>query len=403
MNTTEILSNKNGRAYYYGWSTLSNIRGSSSSGGLFYSFASYAIQNGGVAFGAAFQQDGYLYLQSAATMDKLKNLLGSKYVQCRAEEVYKTVKEYCADGKRVVFCSTPCQCNALLRYMRGHHPDNLLIMDFICHGVPGESVWKSYLDYRTQGKAATDISFRDKRISWGDYGMRIAYGQAEEYFCRHQEDPFMRLFLANRILRPSCHRCRAKGENRVADITLGDFWGIDGEREAKAGCSVMMTRTENGEKWCSKVCGDFSLQEISLERAIRNNSNYLQSCGIPFQRTKVLRLAEQNPTELFEHVGEYVCTSFAEKVIRKVIRETRKMKGRILKEKDVCYLELEEGKRHSFEARAACCGCGACAAICPKQAIAMKMDEEGFRYPVIDQGNCVKCGLCEKICKSKMI
>lgn len=45
-----------------------------------------------------------------------------------------------------------------------------------------------------------------------------------------------------------------------------------------------------------------------------------------------------------------------------------------------------------------CCGCSACAQICPKQCLKMKPDDEGFLYPVTDESQCVHCGLCEKVC-----
>ena len=45
-----------------------------------------------------------------------------------------------------------------------------------------------------------------------------------------------------------------------------------------------------------------------------------------------------------------------------------------------------------------CCGCGACANRCPKQAIVMTADEEGFFYPQVDDALCVDCGLCKKAC-----
>ena len=45
-----------------------------------------------------------------------------------------------------------------------------------------------------------------------------------------------------------------------------------------------------------------------------------------------------------------------------------------------------------------CCGCSACASICPKHCITMQEDEEGFLYPQIDTATCIDCGLCEKVC-----
>ena len=54
-----------------------------------------------------------------------------------------------------------------------------------------------------------------------------------------------------------------------------------------------------------------------------------------------------------------------------------------------------------FKFKEQCCGCEACVAICPRNAINMKEDEEGFKYPCIDGERCVGCGLCVKICTFK--
>lgn len=48
--------------------------------------------------------------------------------------------------------------------------------------------------------------------------------------------------------------------------------------------------------------------------------------------------------------------------------------------------------------KADCCGCTACASICPKDAISMEPDVLGFKYPKIDLDKCINCGLCEKVC-----
>lgn len=45
-----------------------------------------------------------------------------------------------------------------------------------------------------------------------------------------------------------------------------------------------------------------------------------------------------------------------------------------------------------------CCGCTACANVCPKNCISMVRDSEGFKYPCVDENTCVNCGLCEKVC-----
>ena len=48
-----------------------------------------------------------------------------------------------------------------------------------------------------------------------------------------------------------------------------------------------------------------------------------------------------------------------------------------------------------------CCGCTACANICPKNCITMEPDEEGFAYPVVDVALCIRCMRCEGACVFK--
>ena len=51
-----------------------------------------------------------------------------------------------------------------------------------------------------------------------------------------------------------------------------------------------------------------------------------------------------------------------------------------------------------IEKKQDCCGCTACASICPKKCIQMQPDGEGFQYPVVDVKSCVGCGICENVC-----
>lgn len=45
-----------------------------------------------------------------------------------------------------------------------------------------------------------------------------------------------------------------------------------------------------------------------------------------------------------------------------------------------------------------CCGCSACAAICPKGCITLRTDGQGFLYPAVDRSRCTDCHLCERVC-----
>ncbi len=224
MNITDNSNNK--PICYSAYSKDMVARMKSSSGGIFFELAKAVFAQNGVVVGAAVGNDGEVESRAIEKIEEIDCLLGSKYVQNNTKDIFVYVLKLLKDKRIVAFCSTPCQCNALIKFFGGKRPEGLLLIDFICHGVPSEMVWKKYLSHITKGNELKDVSFRDKRIDWGNFGMKISTNEVE-YFSKHQDDPYMKLFLGNRILRPSCYKCRSKGENRFSDITLGDFWGIE--------------------------------------------------------------------------------------------------------------------------------------------------------------------------------
>ena len=54
-----------------------------------------------------------------------------------------------------------------------------------------------------------------------------------------------------------------------------------------------------------------------------------------------------------------------------------------------------------FDRQEECCGCTACLAVCPMQAITMEADLEGFDYPTINEQKCIKCYSCIEVCPLK--
>ena len=64
--------------------------------------------------------------------------------------------------------------------------------------------------------------------------------------------------------------------------------------------------------------------------------------------------------------------------------------------------ESPEGFPELYSDREHCCGCSACCAACPVQAIAMSIDEEGFLYPIVDAHKCIKCYKCISTCAFKI-
>jgi formate hydrogenlyase subunit 6/NADH:ubiquinone oxidoreductase subunit I len=62
---------------------------------------------------------------------------------------------------------------------------------------------------------------------------------------------------------------------------------------------------------------------------------------------------------------------------------------------------IERDTPKLYEKKEKCCGCSACYAVCPQNAISMVEDEEGFEYPQINEKKCLSCYLCLKVCPLK--
>lgn len=185
------------------------------------------IVDDGVVFGASFNNNFEVEHTCVELKQELEKLRGSKYVQSRIGNTYEQTNQLLKSGRKVIFTGTPCQVAGLKSYL-GKTYDNLLSVDFICHGVPSPGVWKKYVDYRQKkaGSVIQRISFRRKYKGWKRYSVSFLFENNKEYRETLDKDLYMRAFLKDVCLRPSCYACKFKSIYRQSDITLADFWGI---------------------------------------------------------------------------------------------------------------------------------------------------------------------------------
>lgn len=228
------------------------IRLSSSSGGVFTALAECVIDEDGVVFGAKFDEDWSVVNDYTETKEGLAAFRGSKYVQSGIGNSFKNAEQFLKAGRKVLFSGTPCQIAGLRSFLRKEY-DNLLTVDFICHGVPSPGVWREYLKEETArqcgGKNSVlshpiinsrdarveSISFRDKRLGWKKFSFALTLSVPDGHGAKNTvllsntkyHNPFLKGFLRDLYLRPSCHHCRAKGFSSGSDITIADFWTVN--------------------------------------------------------------------------------------------------------------------------------------------------------------------------------
>lgn len=236
---------------YIGYNSTEPIRKESSSGGIFYAIASTFIENGGIVYGAAFDNEHSVKHIRVANKAELSAIMRSKYVQSSLKNVLEKVIYDLKQGKQVLFSGTPCQTAAVCKLAETIKSEaNLYTVDFICHGVPSPAIWKSYLEYVSCGKKVHEVNFRDKSHGgWHDYYLHIKYGDNSQLNESHEINPYMQLFLSDKNIRSSCYYCNFKADGYMSDLTLADAWKIEKEYQPWAddkGTSVFFVRSNKG-------------------------------------------------------------------------------------------------------------------------------------------------------------
>ncbi|MCD7894895.1 MAG: Coenzyme F420 hydrogenase/dehydrogenase, beta subunit C-terminal domain [Erysipelotrichaceae bacterium] len=232
-----------------------DIRNKSSSGGIFYEIAKYVVLNDGVVYGARYDDHWLVVHDHTENIKDISSFLGSKYVQSNMNNQYEKIKIDLMSGRLVLFSGTPCQIRGLQCFL-GKEYENLITVDFICHGVPSPKVWEKYINELSNGHNITKINFRDKSKGWQHFSLRIDFSDGNYYSKTQQEDLYMRGFLQDIYLRPSCYQCRFKGIERKSDLTLADYWGINNiypELYDDKGTSLIFIHSKKGKNIFLKI------------------------------------------------------------------------------------------------------------------------------------------------------
>jgi len=271
------------------WHLDSEIRGQSSSGGVFSALAENALNKGGVVVGASFDEElvvRHCIIEKHADLHKLR---GSKYVQSQiSPNLYRAMLSLLKDGRTVLFSGTPCQVAAVKNISKKFH-DTLFCCDILCHGVPAPRLFARYiLAHSASGDTLTNISFRDKKTGWKKFSITQHFSDGRSKSSAISDDPYMLAFLRNYTLRPSCYDCKFTNLTRFGDLTLADFWGVEKnypeyDKEDK-GTSLVLVNSDKGQTWLENCRGQLFLGPADIHTAIVRNPMLVQPARKPIER-----------------------------------------------------------------------------------------------------------------------
>lgn len=295
----------------------------STSGGVFAELALGVLEEHGCVFGCALVKPDLIAKHiKISTVAELTVLHEPKYVQSSLGSTFKECRELLSLGIKVLYSGTPCQINALNKFL-GKEYANLLTVDLICHGTPMRAVFDKYKEdvSRQLGEPLVDFSFRRKESSWM-HGRLIAKGRTRSINIPYGESSYIRAFVTNLSLMPTCFKCPAKGDHRLADITLGDFWNID--RLAPSlyddrGMSLVLTHTSKGDVAFKRLGARIESWPMQVQQALNSNRSYFEQPLEPRGRRRFLEAFKKCPMdELVERCLRLPVATRLIRIIRKV-------------------------------------------------------------------------------------
>lgn len=246
------------------------VLNASTSGGAFTAISDQIFNDGGIVVGSV-MDDNFIVHHEVADKSMVRDLMrGSKYVQSDTDGIFRTIRNILKTGRKVLFTGSPCQCAALRSYL-GEEYKNLIVMDFLCHGVPGNKMFKEHIEFLEDryGKQLVSFSFRNKEYGWDSYN-NIAELKGGQKKAKLINQAYYRFFSNNLSLRQSCYNCPYRSLNRPSDLTMGDFWGIGkltGKKD-NTGVSLILTHSEKAENLLERCRVDSEIFEYPVSAVL---------------------------------------------------------------------------------------------------------------------------------------
>lgn len=307
-NLKEI--NKMGKSYAV-WTKNNYVRMNSTSGGVFYSLATYVISKGGSVCACSFTDnfDGAIHI-IGNTFEIIRKTMRSKYIQSDMGTVYSSVKDLLDKGKLLLFTGTPCQVDAIRTYLPKSYP-NLLLCDFVCRGVNSPKAYRymlSSLEQKYHSKVKF-VQFKNKNLGWTNLSTCITFENGKQYYGTRFYDPWINGYIGGHLyMRKCCYHCNYTSVNRYSDITIGDFWGYKDIKKIDKymGVSFLTTNTKKGMNFIKQIEKGLVLQTVDITTIIKGNGCLNGSfINLPEKRNLFFSRCENEPFDkvVFDLLG----------------------------------------------------------------------------------------------------
>lgn len=302
----------------------------SSSGSIFPPIAEWVLNRGGIVVGAAYDDlfnAIHLIIDSA---DELHKLQGSKYLQCKADDItFKRIREELKNGKLVLYAGMACQVEGLKAFLQKDY-EYLYTIDLICMGIPSPVVWQKYLRTFFGGENIKYVNFKDKSIGWDSFCFYLKTDK-REFKERGMENFYLQSMFRSWNMRPSCFQCPFKKEKRFSDFTLADCWGASKmvpSIDDNKGLSSVIVHSAKGQHLWQLLSDKVESVEIGIDVIAAGNQNLIKNKQQTGDRKLFYEMLSSNPRKAFEDLCKVNHLSFVRRFVGKVIKRIKSILDR---------------------------------------------------------------------------
>lgn len=273
---TKPLSSRRTPDVYVAVNSSDEVLTKSTSGGLFTALSDLVFCQGGVVYGAVYDENLHVHHMRAEKEIDRNRMRGSKYVQSDMKDCYRQVKNDILSKRVVLFTGTPCQVDGLYSYLSGACVDSLITCDIICYGAPSPRVFQEHINFLERKYHSRIVSYECRPASHGHaWGCATELAVTERGRIIHS-NPWIALkrkvFYANLDKRPACYNCKYCSTDRPSDFSIGDC------RMAKEivpdegffnGVSTLLVNTAKGKKHLSELRKTVKLWPTTTDRILQ--------------------------------------------------------------------------------------------------------------------------------------
>lgn len=292
----------------------------SSSGSIFPPIAEWILEQGGIVVGIAYDEEWNTVHKIIDNKQDLEAIQGSKYLQCKADNItFNTIRKELQNGRKVLYSGMACQVEGLKSYLRKEY-GNLYTIDLICMGIPSYVVWQKYLETFFSNEKITHVNFKEKSIGWDSFCFHIDTDK-RTFKERGMQNLYLRSMFLTWNMRPSCFNCPFKNVERISDFTLADAWGVSiqiPQINDNKGLSSVVVHSKKGFDLWNEISDKIESVQVTIDAIAEGNSNLVSNKHQSGNRKHFFAMLSKNPKKAFNKLCSEPKISLKSRLQRKI-------------------------------------------------------------------------------------